>query len=59
MSAALATLPTDELTDPEATRTLLADLAALGAEELAAQVQRALPTAATGQVPVAAFQSSI
>lgn len=40
-------------------RPSLADLAALGADQLAAQVQRALPATATGQVAVAAFQSSI
>ncbi|MFB7945031.1 FxSxx-COOH cyclophane-containing RiPP peptide [Kitasatospora phosalacinea] len=37
----------------------LADLAALDVEELTAQIERALPSAGSRQVSVAAFQSSI
>ncbi|MED7955384.1 FxSxx-COOH cyclophane-containing RiPP peptide [Streptomyces sp. BE303] len=40
-------------------RLSLADLSALGAEELAARLRRALPGADSGLVPVAAFNSSI
>ncbi|MFG3056213.1 hypothetical protein ACGFZP_35385 [Kitasatospora sp. NPDC048239] len=40
-------------------RPSLADLAALGAEELAARLRRALPGADSGLVSVAAFNSSI
>jgi len=60
MTTALVAEPTADLTNGQIEgRASLADLAALGAEELAAQVQRALPGGAAGQVSVAAFQSSI
>ncbi|MEU9128305.1 FxSxx-COOH cyclophane-containing RiPP peptide [Kitasatospora sp. NPDC048540] len=61
MTITLAAKPAENLTDDhfDATRLSLADLAALGVEELAAQLSRALPGGARGQVPVAAFQSSI
>ncbi|MFJ2193216.1 hypothetical protein ACIOJE_35615 [Kitasatospora sp. NPDC087861] len=53
--------PTTDLTEPQdaSDRLSLADLAALGAEELADRLQRALPGAESGLVPVAAFNSSI
>ncbi|MEV4613812.1 FxSxx-COOH cyclophane-containing RiPP peptide [Kitasatospora sp. NPDC049258] len=61
MTITLAANPADSLTDDhfDAARLSLADLAALGAEELAAQLARALPGGTPGQVGVAAFQSSI
>jgi FXSXX-COOH protein len=59
MTTALAALPVAQLADEDQARTSLADLAALGADQLAAQLERALPTTATGQIAVAAFQSSI
>jgi FXSXX-COOH protein len=59
MTTALATLPLADEQDDVEERTVLADLAALGADQLAAQLERALPSSATGQVAVAAFQSSI
>ncbi|MFD0272761.1 hypothetical protein ACFVHB_02485 [Kitasatospora sp. NPDC127111] len=61
MTPALDTRPTSELTDPQddADRPTLADLAALGADELAARLRRALPGSDSGLVPVAAFNSSI
>lgn len=61
MTTGLATKPAAELTDShlDVNRMSLAELADLGAEELAAQLQRVLPGTATGQVAVAAFQSSI
>jgi FXSXX-COOH protein len=55
----MTTVLANDLTENQDSRISLADLAALGAEELAAQVQRALPATATGQISVAAFQSSI
>ncbi|MFD7981896.1 FxSxx-COOH cyclophane-containing RiPP peptide [Kitasatospora indigofera] len=61
MTPALATRPTEDLTDPQsqAGRASLAELAALGAEEITARLHRVLPGAGSGQVPVAAFNSSI
>jgi FXSXX-COOH protein len=61
MTSALDTRPISELTDPQqpSARASLADLAALGPEELVARLQRALPGTDSGQVPVAAFNSSI
>ncbi|WAL73367.1 FxSxx-COOH protein [Kitasatospora sp. YST-16] len=57
MTTALAT----DLSEPQVAfeRAALADLAALDAEDLTAQIERVLPTAAARQVAVAAFQSSI
>ncbi|MFJ4676578.1 MULTISPECIES: FxSxx-COOH cyclophane-containing RiPP peptide [unclassified Kitasatospora] len=57
MTTALA----EDLTEPRVAlqRAALADLAALDAEDLAAQIARVLPDAAARQVAVAAFQSSI
>ncbi|MEU9076585.1 FxSxx-COOH cyclophane-containing RiPP peptide [Kitasatospora sp. NPDC004745] len=61
MTAVTSTLPAGNLTDPQEApeRLSLADLAALGAEEIADQLRRALPGADSGLVPVAAFNSSI
>ncbi|MEV8094290.1 FxSxx-COOH cyclophane-containing RiPP peptide [Kitasatospora sp. NPDC085879] len=60
MVAALATRPVDDAPAEEAvTRPSLAALAALGTDELTAQLHRALPGAENGQVAVAAFNSSI
>ncbi|GAA2743133.1 MULTISPECIES: hypothetical protein [Kitasatospora] len=60
MVAALATKPADSarVEEPD-TRPSLAALAALGTEELTAQLYRALPGGDGGQVAVAAFNSSI
>ncbi|MFE2349769.1 FxSxx-COOH cyclophane-containing RiPP peptide [Kitasatospora cineracea] len=57
MTTALA----EDLSEPRVAleRAALADLAALDAEELTAQIARVLPAAAVRQVAVAAFQSSI
>ncbi|GAA1073929.1 MULTISPECIES: FxSxx-COOH cyclophane-containing RiPP peptide [Kitasatospora] len=60
MVAALATRPVDDTSAEEAViRPSLAALAALGTDELTAQLHRALPGADAGQVAVAAFNSSI
>ncbi|MFI6848767.1 hypothetical protein OG535_22570 [Kitasatospora sp. NBC_00085] len=61
MTPALDTRPTSELTEPQGDvdRLTLAGLAALGSDELAARLRRALPGSDTGLVPVAAFNSSI
>ncbi|GJF28267.1 hypothetical protein KNE206_09670 [Kitasatospora sp. NE20-6] len=60
MVAALATRPTDgPAADEAAVRPSLADLAALSVDRLIENLQRALPGADSGQVAVAAFQSSI
>lgn len=60
MTSALDTRPLGELTDTQdSERLTLADLASLGAEELAAGLRRALPASDSGLVPVAAFNSSI
>ncbi|MFF2040128.1 FxSxx-COOH cyclophane-containing RiPP peptide [Kitasatospora sp. NPDC058170] len=61
MTPVTSTRPGSELTDPQISldRPSLADLAALGAQELAARLHRALPGADSGRVPVAAFNSSI
>ncbi|MBD0675952.1 hypothetical protein ACIQOW_25950 [Kitasatospora sp. NPDC091335] len=61
MTPVTSTRPAGKLTDPQETpeHLSLADLAALGAEELASRLQRALPSADSGLVPVAAFNSSI
>ncbi len=61
MTSALDTRPTAELTDAQQSspRASLADLAAIGSEELVARRHRALPGRDSGQVPVAAFNSSI
>ncbi|WP_354641906.1 FxSxx-COOH cyclophane-containing RiPP peptide [Kitasatospora camelliae] len=60
MTTALAAAPVEDLTEGQtvADRVSLADLAALDAEDLAAELHRVLPSAAR-QVPVAAFQSCI
>ncbi|BAJ30254.1 MULTISPECIES: FxSxx-COOH cyclophane-containing RiPP peptide [Kitasatospora] len=57
MTTALAA----DLSEPQAAfeRAALADLAALDVEDLTAQIERVLPAAASRQVAVAAFQSSI
>lgn len=63
MTPALDTTLRTELTEPQTfhggDRPSLADLAQLGAEEIFARIQRALPGAESGLVPVAAFNSSI
>jgi FXSXX-COOH protein len=63
MTSALATLPADCLTDDQdddmTGRVLLADLAAMDADQLTASLHRALPDLEPGRVAVAAFQSSI
>ncbi|MFJ1703515.1 hypothetical protein [Kitasatospora sp. NPDC088346] len=61
MTTALANEPVEYLTDGQIGegRVSLAELAALGADELVAQLRRALPGGVTNQVSVAAFQSSI
>ncbi|GAA5007674.1 FxSxx-COOH cyclophane-containing RiPP peptide [Kitasatospora paranensis] len=60
MVAALATRATDGPSVEEpVTRPSLASLAALGTDELTAQLYRVLPGADSGQVAVAAFNSSI
>ncbi|MEV7779746.1 hypothetical protein [Kitasatospora sp. NPDC088351] len=61
MTPVTSTRPASELTDTQDTldRPSLSDLAALGAEELAARLHRALPGSESGLVPVAAFNSSI
>lgn len=60
MVAALATKPAESARVEEpGTRPSLSSLAALGAEELTAQLSRALPDGDPGQVAVAAFNSSI
>ncbi|GAA2140020.1 hypothetical protein GCM10009760_22840 [Kitasatospora kazusensis] len=61
MTTALAAPPAPQLTDSQfpVDRVSLADLAALGTDELATLLHRALPDAALGRVAVAAFQSSI
>ncbi|MEV0530367.1 hypothetical protein [Kitasatospora sp. NPDC050463] len=60
MTSALDIKPNQDLTvHHQASRPTLADLASLGADELAAQLRRALPGSDTGLVPVAAFNSSI
>ncbi|MGW3043493.1 FxSxx-COOH cyclophane-containing RiPP peptide [Kitasatospora sp. NPDC001159] len=61
MTPVTSTRPAGNLTDTQETpeRPSLAELAALGAEELAARLRRALPGAESGLVPVAAFNSSI
>ncbi|MEU1419611.1 MULTISPECIES: FxSxx-COOH cyclophane-containing RiPP peptide [unclassified Kitasatospora] len=61
MTPVISTRPGTELTDPQDLDRgpSLAALAALGAEELAARLQRALPGAEAGRVAVAAFNSSI
>ncbi|WP_431679965.1 FxSxx-COOH cyclophane-containing RiPP peptide [Kitasatospora sp. KL5] len=63
MPTSLSSAATIELTDNRAEsargRASLAELAALDADELVAQLERALPDVAARQVPVAAFQSSI
>ncbi|MCG6495100.1 hypothetical protein [Kitasatospora sp. A2-31] len=60
MTPALDTKPTQDLTDHHrGERSTLAELASLGADELAARLRRALPGSDTGLVPVAAFNSSI
>ncbi|MFI6449051.1 FxSxx-COOH cyclophane-containing RiPP peptide [Kitasatospora sp. NPDC050543] len=61
MTSAIDTRPLEDLTDPQqqGVRASLADLAALGSEELAARLRRALPGTDSGRVPVAAFNSSI
>ncbi|GAB2709781.1 FxSxx-COOH cyclophane-containing RiPP peptide [Kitasatospora kifunensis] len=58
MAAVLDITPVDELTQPAA-RVPLDTLSALGADELTAALHRALPGADSGQVAVAAFNSSI
>lgn len=53
---------TDAMTPPAgapAPRPTLADLARLGTDQLTAQLHRALPGGESGQVEVAAFNSSI
>ncbi|MGW2252317.1 FxSxx-COOH cyclophane-containing RiPP peptide [Kitasatospora sp. NPDC001660] len=61
MTPVTSTRPATDLTVPQdaAERLSLAALAALGAEELAARLRRALPGAESGRVAVAAFNSSI
>ncbi|MFJ5233286.1 FxSxx-COOH cyclophane-containing RiPP peptide [Kitasatospora sp. NPDC088391] len=61
MTTALVAAPAEDLTGAQVAleRATMADLAALDAEDLAAQIERVLPAAAAGQVAVAAFQSSI
>ncbi|AUY50224.1 hypothetical protein [Streptomyces sp. CB01881] len=60
MTPALDTKPKLDLTDHhQSDRPTLADLASLGADELATRLRRALPGSDTGLVPVAAFNSSI
>ncbi|GAA2789124.1 FxSxx-COOH cyclophane-containing RiPP peptide [Kitasatospora aburaviensis] len=61
MTPVTSTRPAANLTLPQdvTERPSLADLAALGAEEIAARLQRALPGAEAGRVAVAAFNSSI
>ncbi|MFE2724939.1 FxSxx-COOH cyclophane-containing RiPP peptide [Kitasatospora sp. NPDC059327] len=61
MTPVISTRPGTELTDAQAPDRgpSLAELAALGAEELAARLRRALPGAEAGRVAVAAFNSSI
>ncbi|MDH6577610.1 FxSxx-COOH cyclophane-containing RiPP peptide [Kitasatospora sp. MAP5-34] len=62
MVAALATRPTGtdtELGEGLPPRASLAALAALGTDTLTAQLHRALPGGESGQVAVAAFNSSI
>jgi FXSXX-COOH protein len=61
MTTSLSSVLTDEPTgiQIDAGRMSLADLAALDSDELAAQLERALPDVAARQVSVAAFQSSI
>ena len=63
MVAALATRPVDSepagsVQEPSP-RASLASLAALGSDTLTAQLPRALPGGESGQVAVAAFNSSI
>ncbi|MEV7213861.1 FxSxx-COOH cyclophane-containing RiPP peptide [Kitasatospora cineracea] len=57
----MTTALVEDLSEPQVAleRAALADLAALDAEELTAQIARVLPAAAARQVAVAAFQSSI
>ncbi|MEV7021633.1 FxSxx-COOH cyclophane-containing RiPP peptide [Kitasatospora sp. NPDC093558] len=61
MTPVTSTMPATDLTVAQDTaeRLSLTDLAALGAEELAARLQRALPGSEPGRVAVAAFNSSI
>ncbi|MEU8922835.1 FxSxx-COOH cyclophane-containing RiPP peptide [Kitasatospora sp. NPDC048545] len=61
MTPVTSTRPAGNLTDTQETpeRPYLAELAALGAEELASRLRRALPGTGSGVVPVAAFNSSI
>ncbi|MGW4380007.1 FxSxx-COOH cyclophane-containing RiPP peptide [Kitasatospora sp. NPDC004531] len=61
MTTALAAGPAEDLTGAQVALedATLADLAALDAEDLTAQIERVLPAAAARQVAVAAFQSSI
>ncbi|WP_327679927.1 FxSxx-COOH cyclophane-containing RiPP peptide [Kitasatospora sp. NBC_00458] len=61
MTPVTSTMPRTDLTDTQkpVERLSLADLTALGTEELAARLHRALPGADSGLVPVAAFNSSI
>jgi len=60
MVAALATRPADrESVEEPAPRASLASLADLGSDKLTAQLHRALPGTESGQVAVAAFNSSI
>ncbi|MGV9266315.1 hypothetical protein ACWDRR_16815 [Kitasatospora sp. NPDC003701] len=61
MTPVTSTRPASTLTDTQDAleRPSLADLAALGAEELTARLRRAVPGADSGLVPVAAFNSSI
>lgn len=60
MVAALATRPAgSEPVEEPSPRASLASLAALGPDVLTAQLHRALPGGGSGQVAVAAFNSSI
>lgn len=60
MVTALAIRPADrDSAEQPAPRASLAALAALGTDHLTAELHRALPGSESGQVPVAAFNSSI
>ncbi|GJF28266.1 hypothetical protein KNE206_09660 [Kitasatospora sp. NE20-6] len=51
--------PADGVAEGTAVRPSLASLAATGADELAAQLHRALPDVDSGRMSVAAFNSSV
>ncbi|MCX4747292.1 FxSxx-COOH protein [Kitasatospora sp. NBC_01287] len=59
MTTTLAPTPAVPAELPVGARVSLDELATLGAEELTAALHRALPGADSGQIAVAAFNSSI